>query len=105
MVAHVNPAEAAKLIAERKAVVLDLRTPREFAVGHLAGAKNIDFLAADFEQKIATLDKSSRYVVHCASGNRSGKALPLLQKHGFEAIYRLDGGFIAWERAGLPVQN
>ena len=102
---HVSPTEAQKLIGEKEVRVLDVRTPEEFAAGHIAGAVNIDFLARDFEQKIAALDKTPRYVVHCASGNRSGKALPLLQKHGFERLYHLDGGFIAWEKAGLPMEK
>jgi rhodanese-related sulfurtransferase len=102
-VEHVNPAEAQKLIAEKEVRVLDLRTPEEFAAGHIADAQNIDFRAPDFEQKIAALEKTPRYVVHCSSGNRSSKALPLLEKHGFEHIYHLDGGFIAWEKAGLPM--
>jgi phage shock protein E len=104
-VEHVNSAEAAKLIADQKPVVLDLRTPAEFAAGHIAGAKNIDFRAPDFEQQIAQLDKSTPYLLHCASGNRSSKALPLFEKHGFRELHHLDGGFIAWEKAGLPVQK
>ena len=104
-VEHVTPAEAQKLIGEKEVRVLDLRTPEEFATGHIAGAVNIDFRAPDFEQKIASLEKQPRYVVHCSSGNRSAKALPLLQKHGFEHLYHLDGGFIAWEKAGLPMEK
>jgi phage shock protein E len=104
-VQHVNPAEAQKLIGEKGVRVLDVRTPEEFAAGHIGGAVNIDFRAPDFEQKIAALEKTPHYVVHCASGNRSSKALPLLQKHGFEHIYHLDGGFIAWEKAGLPMEK
>ena len=104
-VEHVSPAEAQKLIGDKEVRVLDVRTPEEFAAGHIAGAVNVDFRAPDFEQKIAALDKTPRYVLHCASGNRSGKALPLLQKHGFEHIYHLDGGFIAWEKAGLPTEK
>ena len=101
---HVSPAEAKTLLAEKKPVVLDLRTPAEFAAGHIAGAVNIDFRAPDFAQQIAALDRAPRYVVHCGSGNRSGQALPLFQKLHFEAIYHLDGGITAWKEAGLPVE-
>ena len=52
-------------------VVLDIRTPAEYAEGHLAGAKNIDFKAEDFEAKIGELDSGKAYVVHCKSGGRS----------------------------------
>jgi rhodanese-related sulfurtransferase len=104
-VEHVSATEAQKLVADKEVRVLDVRTPAEFAAGHIAGAVNVDFRAPDFEEKIAKLDKTPRYVVHCSSGNRSEKALPLLQKHGFQSIYHLDGGFIAWEKAGLPMEK
>jgi phage shock protein E len=103
-VQHVSPAEAKDLLASAKPVVLDLRTPAEFTSGHIAGAVNIDFRARDFEQNIAALDKSQPYLVHCASGGRSEKALALFQRHRFASVYHLDGGIIAWKEAGLPVK-
>jgi rhodanese-related sulfurtransferase len=102
---HVNASEAQKVLAERKATVLDVRTPDEFASGHIPGAVNIDFHAGDFEQKIAALDKTASYLVHCASGNRSRQSLPLFEKQGFQHIYHLDGGLHAWENAGLPIEK
>lgn len=102
---HVNPAAAQKLIAEKKVVVLDVRTPKEFAAGHIAGATNINYLAADFAKTIAGLDTNQTYLVHCAVGGRSTQALPKLEKLQFQSIYHLDGGIKAWEKAGLPVQK
>jgi rhodanese-related sulfurtransferase len=102
---HVNTTEAQKIVAEKKALVLDVRTPDEFASGHIPGAINIDFRAGDFEQKIAALDKTASYLVHCASGNRSRQSLPLFEKQGFQHLYHLDGGLHAWENAGLPVEK
>lgn len=102
---HVTAAEAEKLVAKKKATVLDVRTPDEFASGHITGAINIDFNAADFEQKIAALDKATPYLVHCHSGRRSQQALPLLQKQEFQSLYHLDGGIQAWEQAGLPIEK
>ncbi len=52
-ITHVDAAAAAKLVAEKKVVVLDIRTPKEYAAGHLAGALNIDFYAADFATRNA----------------------------------------------------
>src|SRR5215469_16004311 len=63
---HVDPQQAQKLIADKKVVVLDIRTPGEFNSGRIAGAKNIDFQAPNFEQSIDQLDKSKAYLVHCA---------------------------------------
>jgi phage shock protein E len=102
---HVNAGEAQKLVEEKKAKVLDVRTPDEFASGHIAGAINIDFHGTDFEQKIAALDKATPYLVHCHSGRRSQEALPVLQKEGLKYLYHLDGGIEAWEQAGLPVEK
>jgi phage shock protein E len=104
-VEHVTPAQAQKLIAEKKLVVLDVRTPEEFKAGHIAGATNINFRSPDFEKRIAGLDKSQPYLVHCAAGGRSTQCLPVLEKHQVTSIYHLDGGMNAWSKAGLPVEK
>jgi len=104
-VKHVNPNEAQKLIAEKKVIVLDIRTPGEFKTAHIAGATNIDFLAPDFEARIDQLDTNKAYLVHCAVGGRSTHSLPVLHKHHFELLYHLDGGIKAWEKAGLAVEK
>ena len=104
-VLHVNPAEAQKLIASKKVVVLDVRTPKEFAAGHLAGATNINYLAADFAKAIAGLDPNQTYLVHCAVGGRSTQALAKFEKLQFQSLYHLDGGLKAWEKAGFPVEK
>jgi|688.fasta_scaffold638907_2 predicted sulfurtransferase len=60
---HVRAAEAAKLVTEKKVMVLDVRTADEFKDGHIEGAQNIDFLkAADFKEQVAKLDKSKPYL-------------------------------------------
>lgn len=86
-------------------VVLDVRTPEEFAKGHIPGAKLIDFKAADFTAQIEKLDKSKRYLVHCAAGGRSAKAAEQMVKLGFPNVVNLDGGMKAWEAAGKPVEK
>lgn len=104
-VQHVNPNQAQELVLDKKVVVLDIRTQGEFSTGRIAGAKNIDFQAPDFEQRIDSLDKSKSYLVHCASGGRSTHSLMLFKKHQFQSIYHLDGGIKAWQKAGLPVEK
>ena len=102
----VSPDEAQKLLKDNpKLVVLDVRTPEEYAAGHIAGAKNIDFTAPDFATKVEGLDKTTPYLVHCAAGGRSGKTLELIKEKGFVAIYHLNGGWKAWEKAGKPVEK
>lgn len=106
VVKNVSPGEAEKLLRENpKIIVLDVRTPEEFAAGHIAGAKNVDFKAADFAAKVAALDTGRAYLVHCAAGGRSGKTLDLMKGKNFAAIYHLSEGFKAWEKAGKPVEK
>lgn len=105
VVQHVDAQQAQKLIAQKKVIVLDIRTPGEFKKGRIAGATNIDFLAPDFEQRIQGLDKTKSYLVHCASGGRSSHSLLLFKKHEFQSVYHLDGGIKAWEKAGLPLEK
>ena len=64
-------------------MLLDVRTPEEFATGHLAGAQLMNFEAADFDARLATLDKNATYAVYCRSGNRSGQALERMEAAGF----------------------
>ena len=104
-VKHANAEQAHKLMADPHVVVLDLRTPEEFKAGRIAGATNLDFHASDFDQQLASLDKGKTYLVHCASGNRSTRALPLFKKLQFQSLYHLDGGLKGWQKAGLSVEK
>lgn len=86
-------------------VILDIRTPEEFASGHIVGAINIDYYADDFETKLAELNLDVPYVMYCNSGNRSSNALPVMDSLGFDEVYELDGGIQAWYGASLPVEQ
>jgi rhodanese-related sulfurtransferase len=97
-----SPEEAQALIDSGDVKLLDVRTPEEFAAGHIAGAENIDFYAADFAGRLDALDQGERYVVYCRSGNRSGQATALMAGKGFGSVTDVDGGIVAWEAAGLP---
>ena len=102
---HVKPAEAAKLVDGKQVTVLDVRTPEEFAEGHIKGAKNIDFHGRDFAARLKELDKSKPYLVHCRSGGRSTSSLATFKELGFEKIFHLDGGITDWEAAKLPLEK
>ncbi len=84
-------------------IVLDVRTPAEYASGHLPAAKNIDIEGAGFANQIAALDKSATYAVYCRSGNRSGTALERMTAAGFGQVYDLAGGIGAWQNMGGPM--
>ncbi|MGB8168066.1 MAG: rhodanese-like domain-containing protein [Chthoniobacteraceae bacterium] len=103
-VKNVTPDEAEKLLKENpKTIVLDVRTPEEFASGHIPGATNVDFLGDDFAKKVGALDPSTPILVHCAGGGRSSRSLAELKDK--KIVYHLNEGFKAWEKAGKPVEG
>jgi rhodanese-related sulfurtransferase len=87
----VDAAKAVGMLSSR--TVVDVRTPAEYAAGHIAGAQNFDVDAADFGTRIAALDKKASYLVYCHSGRRSGIAAAQMVAAGFTDI--ADGGALA----------
>ena len=81
-----------------ESVILDVRTEEEFESGYIKGALNMDIRGgADFLASIESLDKPKSYFVYCRSGARSGQACQLMSQMGFNAVYPLEGGVLAWE--------
>jgi len=83
-------------------VILDVRTPQEFAEGHIAGAINIDFNSPAFSEKIDKLDRGKTYLLHCRSGSRSQATFDMMKKLNFTRIYHMIGGILEWQANGLP---
>lgn len=105
-VTEVEAEKAAELVSSNPdLVILDIRTPEEFAEGHIEGAVNIDFKADTFAAQVGELDPGKPYLLHCRSGNRSGQSIPLFEGLNFEEIYHLDSGFNGWKEAGKPVKQ
>ena len=96
----VNVAEFAEKMAQKDVRLIDVRTPKEYAEGHLAGAANIDVKAVDFAERIKDIKGS--VAVYCRSGKRSLMAAEQLSAKGC-TVYNLDGGIMAWQKAGKPV--
>jgi rhodanese-related sulfurtransferase len=90
-------ADYEKRRARGKSVVLDVRSPEEFARGHVPGAVNIDINAPDFAAKAAQLDKKQTILVNCHAGSRGAIASAELARLGFKTVCNLDGGLQAWE--------
>lgn len=81
--------------------LIDVRTPEEFASGHIAGAINI---AVDtLDQHLSEVPKDQPVVVYCHSGNRSAQATQILQNAGYSQVYDL-GGVVQWQQAGYALQ-
>ena len=83
------------------AVVIDVRTPAEFAAGHVADALNIDAASEDFEAKVDALDKGKTYVVYCRTGSRAGRAIETMTELGFGNLVN-GGGLDDLAAAGVP---
>lgn len=88
-----------KLLANETLTLIDVRTPEEFAAGHIAGAVNIP--VNTLEENIGQVANKPNIFVNCKSGGRSGVACVILKAHGIEAT-NVSGGFGAWQMAGFP---
>jgi rhodanese-related sulfurtransferase len=97
-----SPQQVVQMINRGKTVLVDVRTPEEFANGHMRDAKNIPL--ADFGTRIGELDKSKgkSIVVVCQTGARVDQAIRMLTGAGFDDVVGLDGGVAAWQAANLP---
>lgn len=99
----VSALEFDKEIKADSVQLLDVRTPQEYAEGHIAGALNINVQSDDFQRVVEKeLTKDSTILVYCRSGRRSMEAAEILNKLGYKVI-NLKGGIIEWKEDGLPV--
>lgn len=89
--------QAAPMASRQNIIILDVRTPQEFAAGHLPGAINIDYLNPTFSDSIRQLEKNKKYLVYCKSGNRSTKAADIMQQLGFRKVTNMLGGITRWQ--------
>ena len=107
IIRDITPEEAFNLIQENQGnadfTIIDVRTPEEFADGHIANAVLIDIKAADFQDRISQLDKSKTYLVYCHSGSRSRRAVDAMQELVFREVNNMLGGIVQWETEGFPV--
>ena len=100
----VSVAEAVDLIKNKNAVIIDVRTPEEFAESHLPEANNfpVDTLSQNIET-IKKLQRDKPLLVYCRSGKRSARAAEKLKNLGVNSLYNLKGGIKAWSDANNPL--
>jgi phage shock protein E len=91
-----------EIIEAGEHTVIDVRTPAEYAAGHVEGAQNIDVSAVGFEELLAGLDKDEEYVVYCQSGNRSATAADKMADLGFTRVVDA-GGIVTLQAAGASI--
>ncbi len=92
----IDSSQVAELLRKKGLKVLDVRTPMEFKMGHIPGAVNIDITDRSFADKIGKLNKTVPYLIYCRSGVKSMSAARHMSKLGFEEMYNLKGGYIAY---------
>ncbi len=95
-----------KLINDNKGnpdfVIIDVRTPEEYAEAHIADAVNIDVKSPDFTTEVQKLDKTKTYVLYCRSGKRAARALVAMDDLEFMNVYNISG-IMQWQEKGYPV--
>ena len=84
-------------------IIIDVRTPEEFAEGHIEGAINIDFQSENFRGQIGELNRNNKYLIYCRSGNRSRGALEVMVEMDFKEVYHLSAGIIKWIDEEYPI--
>ncbi len=106
-VTNVTVGKAQTLMKDRAGkpdfVILDVRTPEEFAEGHIDGAVNLDIQSRDFEKGLRTLDRNKSYLVYCRTGNRSRQATIAMEALGFRSILHMNEGIVKWKQQNLPL--
>ena len=103
--ATLNAAEFAASLDRPGVIVLDVRTPAEYAAGHVAQAKSVPLSRLEQSLPAVVKNKSTPVILVCASGVRSRRAVSIAQKLGYERAVSLAGGLRAWREAGLPVER
>ncbi|MBT8235800.1 MAG: rhodanese-like domain-containing protein [Bacteroidia bacterium] len=79
--------------ALENALLIDVRTPEEYSLGHLNEAININWYDIDFKDRIGALDRSKTVYVYCKAGGRSAKAAAVFRELGFKDVVNLEGGY------------
>jgi phage shock protein E len=103
-VAQVSPDALLEMQAKKdpSLLLLDVRTPEEFAAGHIAGAVNIPY--NQVAAQLSSIPKDDEVVLYCHSGRRAGLAAEVLAANGYTKLAHLEGDMQGWQKAGRPVE-
>lgn len=99
----ISPAQSTQMINRENAVILDVRENNEYSDGHIINSIHIPL--SNLKTRMTELEKykTQKVIILCRSGNRSSQACAKLKKAGFEQVFNLSGGVMAWENASLPL--
>ncbi len=99
----VTPAQSTQMINRDDALILDVRENNEYSEGHILNSLHIPLSSLKTRMKDIEKHKSKKVIIACRSGHRSSQACANLKKQGFEQVFNLSGGVMAWESANLPL--
>lgn len=94
------------LSQENRVVILDVRTPEEYKLGHIQGALNVNIMDDKFTNEISKLERNQTYIVHCAANAKDGrtdKSLKIMKNLGFNNLFDMSGGINKWVQEGNPI--
>jgi rhodanese-related sulfurtransferase len=100
-----SPTQAVQLMNREKAVVVDVCEAEEFAAGHVVGARNVPLNQLEDKLAAQVKNKALPLILVCQTGARSGRALAIAKKLGYEQAQSLAGGLAAWRSANLPLEK
>jgi rhodanese-related sulfurtransferase len=100
----ISPKEASTMYAGKEAIIVDVREDSEWNEQHITGVIHIPL--AQLKERLSELKqyKDSPVITQCRSGRRSAQAFDVLKPAGFSKVYNMDGGIMAWDKAGLKTQ-
>ncbi len=102
---EVEPPEAVRRMNHEDAIVLDVREDQEYADGHIVNALHIPVGVLEKRLDELAAYKDKPLIVYCRSGDRAARASVTLRKQGFNNVFKLNGGILAWKAANLPVHK
>ncbi len=107
VIEDITPAESYALIQDNMGnegfVIIDVRTPQEYADGYIENALNLDFNGKTFRDELDKLDRNKTYLIYCRTGRRSAGARDMMAELGFMKVYNMTGGTVQWAKEGLPM--
>lgn len=101
--ANVDVETVSSIKADSDVFVLDVREQWEYDEGHIPGVTLIPM--AEISNRLSEIPTDQEVIVTCRTGNRSSQVADFLRQQGFENIHNMEGGIVAWEAAGLPVER
>jgi rhodanese-related sulfurtransferase len=103
-VCEITVAEAKEILDQGGYLFLDCREPKEYKMGHVPGSINIPRGLMEFKVAKTVPNREENIVIYCKSGGRGCLAACTLCRMGYKNVKNMDGGWLAWEKAGYPIE-